>query len=196
MTLGYYRFETRTAYFFAGHEQDSATQYHEETHQLFQEVRPSNRDVGRKNNFWIVEGIACYMESLAEHASDPGPGYCTAGGFDAGRLPAARIRLLKKQVYTPLAELVAMSRDTMQHDPRLPILYGESAGLAMFLMQADGGRYRQPLMEYLQAVYANSSRATDQTLAKLTGTSYEKLDRQYYDYLKSAGPVEGEIETK
>ena len=183
VTLGYYWFDNHIAYFFAGDEQNDATLYHEATHQLFQEVRTAVRDLGRKNNFWVVEGIACYMESLVAH-----DGYYTLGGADEGRMPAALERVLKDNFYVPLAEMVTLSRDAIQHDSRLPKLYSESSGLANFLMHDRGDRYRQALIEYLIAVYAG--RADADTLAKLTGASYEQLDRQYREYLK--GIVSGQ----
>ena len=37
--------------------------------------------MGRRGNFWIVEGVALYMESIQRH-----DGYCTAGGIEAGRV--------------------------------------------------------------------------------------------------------------
>ena len=43
---------------------DERTMYHKATHQLFQESRPVSPEVGHRANFWIIEGIAMYMESL------------------------------------------------------------------------------------------------------------------------------------
>jgi hypothetical protein len=179
MTLGIYMFDSHTAYFFAGEEQNEQTLFHEATHQLFQEVRPATRDLGRRNNFWVVEAIACYMESLTAHGD-----YCTLGGFDEGRVPAARKRLFEDHFYVPLAELVTMSRDALQHDPRLPMLYSQSSGLALFLMHYNAGQYRQGLIDYLLAVYA--SKADTDTLARVTGTKYDKLDEQYMDFMKQS----------
>lgn len=179
MTLGIYMFDSHTAYFFAGDGQNEQTLFHEATHQLFQEVRPATRDLGRRNNFWVVEAIACYMESLVAH-----DGYSTLGGFDEGRVPAAHKRLLEDHFYVPLAELVTMGRDALQHDPRLPMLYSQSSGLAMFLMHYNGGQYRQPLVDYLLAVYANKADAD--TLAAVAGVKYDKLDEQYMEFMKQS----------
>ena len=82
----------------------------------------------------------------------------------------------------PLRELVAFGRDSMQHDPRLPMLYSESSGLALFFMAADNGRYRQPLMDYLIAVY--TGHAAPDGLEKLTGQRREELGRQYREFMK------------
>ncbi len=81
-TIGYYSFDNHTAYFFAGEEENDGTLFHEAAHQLFHETRPVSRDLARKNNFWIVEAIACYMESLTVHE-----GYCTVGGMRKAACP-------------------------------------------------------------------------------------------------------------
>ncbi|MBI3837932.1 MAG: hypothetical protein HY288_08365 [Planctomycetia bacterium] len=183
ITLGIYFGNEQMAHFFAGKDQEAGTLYHEATHQLFQETRPVVPDVARNENFWIVEGIACYMESLAE-----GQGYYTLGGRDAGRIQAARERLLKDEFYVPLAQLVLIGMEGLQRDSRLPKLYSESAGLTTFLMQDSGGRYRDPLVRYLDAIY--TGRATTKTLAEATGTDYETLDRQYREYMSRSEPAD------
>ncbi|MBI2477156.1 MAG: leucine-rich repeat domain-containing protein [Planctomycetia bacterium] len=68
---------------------------------MFQELGDSITDVGELSNFWIVEGIAVYMESLATH-----DGYVTPGGVDAERLQYARVRALSGEFYLPLSDLV------------------------------------------------------------------------------------------
>jgi hypothetical protein len=182
MTLGIYFDTNRTAYFFAGDEQNPGTLYHEATHQLFQETRSVAPHVGRKDNFWIVEGIACYMESLAaEHD------HFTLGGPNAGRMPAARHRLLTDSFYVPLSELVTLGRDDLQRDPRIAMLYSQSAGLSDFLMHADKGRYRDALIKYIATLYAG--KATPQTLAETTGQTYEQLDQAYRQFMSAGETV-------
>ncbi len=154
VTLGYYWFENHIAYFFVDSAADDSTLWHEATHQLFQESRASVRDLGSKNNFWIVEAVAIYMESLVDHG-----GYYTLGGPDEGRMPAALTRLLKDDFYVPLGEVAALGRDSLQHQPRLATLYTQFAGQANFFMHYDGGRYRQPFIDCLIAVYSARCRA-------------------------------------
>lgn len=185
MTLGIYLNETRTAYFFAGEEQQPGTVYHEATHQLFHEVPQVAADVGRAANFWAIEGIACYMESLTEQA---GGAYYTLGGSNAGRVPAARHRLLTDNFYVPLAELVGMGMQDLQADPRIQPLYSQAAGLADFFMHDAAGRYREPFVAYLTAIYRG--RADQRTLAELTGADYETLDRQYRAFLSQDAAAE------
>ncbi len=181
ITLGLYLDRQRTAYFFAGDEQDPGTIYHEATHQLFQETRRVVANVGQRDNFWIVEGIACYMESLADHGD-----YFTLGGANAGRMPAARHRLLVDKFYVPLAELVALGMLDLQRDERLPRIYSQSSGLADFLMHDAKGRYREPLVEYLVAIY--TGKADPGTLAELSGVDYPTLDREYAEFMSRDVP--------
>src|SRR5690606_8673404 len=64
MTLGIYFDRDRKSHFFAGEDQHASTLYHEVTHQLFQETIRTVRNAGALYNFWLIEGVAIYMESL------------------------------------------------------------------------------------------------------------------------------------
>jgi hypothetical protein len=179
LSSGFYLANRREAYFYvADGEQDDTNLYHEATHQLFSEIRPVSRDIGRTVNFWIIEGIACYMESLAE-----ADGWTLLGGNNAVRLRDAQHRLLADNFYVPLAELIGIGMEQLQHDPRIAKLYSQSAGLTHFLMHGAAGRYRESLVEYLVAVYTGRDRAD--TLPTLTGQSDARLDEQYREFLKS-----------
>jgi hypothetical protein len=180
ITVGAYIEQTRRSYFFPDPENDDRTLYHEATHQLFHESRPVIDDVGRRRNFWIVEGIAMYMESLRQEDGD-----YVLGGLDDQRLHAARYRLLHDKFYVPLAELTAYGREKVQKDPRIATLYSQAAGLTHFLIHFDGGRYRDALVAYLVAVYTGKD--GPDTLAKLTGASYSELDKQYRKFLERGG---------
>lgn len=176
MTTGYYSADARQAYFFIGPEQDGSTLNHEATHQLFDELRGRRRNFGISANFWISEGIACYMESLVERE-----GFYELGGVPV-RLADARHRLVNDAFYVPLAELVSLDSRELQTDNRIAKLYSQSAGLTHFLMHYQNGRYRGALVDYLAAVY--SGRDRESTLAELTGTSFADLDRQYAEFLR------------
>jgi hypothetical protein len=180
ISLGIYFARARTGYFFAGEDQEHGTINHEATHQLFQETRPAVAEPGRDHNFWIVEGIACYMESL----TDAGDGWVTLGGAHAGRMDAARERLRTGSYNQPIAHLVDLGMTRLQQEPQLAALYGEAAAFADFLMHARQGKYREPLVSYLESIY--SGHATAGTLAELTGEPYDKLDREYRDFMTDA----------
>jgi len=182
MSEGVYIADAKRAFFFASKEQNDRTVYHEATHQLFHQTRPVANDVGMRANFWIVEGIAMYMETLRRE-----DGFLVLGGFDDARILAARYRLLNDRFYVPLAEFAALSLQKLQGDPRIATLYSQAAGLTQFLVHYDGGRYRDALVAYLSAVYSGADSPT--LLSKLTGTSFAELDKQYREYIESAGPV-------
>lgn len=176
-TTGIYLGPMRTAYFYASDEADHSTLYHEASHQLFSECKDVATNIGVHGNFWIVEGIACYMESFVE-----GDQYDTLGGTKSDRLAAARYRALEDNFYVPLEQLIMLGMNPLQRDPRIAMLYSQSAGLAHFLMHFDNGRYRDALLGYLSEVYADTDRAT--TLSDLTGKSFGELDAEYRQFLE------------
>jgi hypothetical protein len=176
VSVGYYMQGQKTAFFYAGDQSALTTWVHEATHQFFQETGSTAPAVGERSNFWIVEGIALYMESLRS-----GPGFRTAGGLDASRLQFARYRALTRSFYVPWKQLATYGRQTLQRDDDIRRLYSQAAGLAHFLMHANGRRYQPVLMKYLQAVYEGRDRET--TLAELTGVGFEQLDREYEQFL-------------
>ena len=177
VTTGFYLDNPGCAYFFAGKDSDDRNMYHEATHQLFHESRLVAPNVGHKTNFWIVEGIAMYMESLRRE-----DGYDVLGGFDDERVNAARYRLLHDHFYIPLGEFVDFGMEKLQKDPRIATLYSQAAGLTHFLIYYDEARYRDALVSYLSAVYAGHD--NHDTLARITGTSYNDLDKQYREFLE------------
>jgi len=104
------------------------------------------------------------------------------GGRDAGRVPAARGRLVDAGVQVPLSELVALGRRAFQADARLPAVYDEIAGRADFFMNGAGGRYREAFLEYLSRVYAGIDEP--ETLPRLCRRSAAELDAEYRRHLE------------
>jgi len=177
MTLGIYRDKDRTAYFFAGEDNLESTWRHEVAHQLFFETTRRSRSVGQDHNFWLIEGIALYLESLQRH-----DGYYFVGGIDAERLQYARYRALNDGFYMPLAAFCRLGRSAMQSDPQLRRLYSQAAGLTHFLMDAQGGKFRQPTISLLRDIYAGTDK--EGSLAEKLEVEFDVLDRAYRDYLR------------
>jgi len=182
-TLGIYFDDAREAHFFAGAEKNlTGTLHHEAVHQLFQESKPSARQIGAFANFWAIEGVATFFETLTEH-DDPQMGlYFTVGEATAGRLPVARERL-REGFYIPLADLTRLGKEDVQRHSEVAKLYGQSAGLIAFLLGGNEGKYREPLVTYLQAIY--SGRDDAQSLATGTGASYDELDTKFRRFMES-----------
>lgn len=179
LTSGIFMNDDDTAYFYADEKTNNdGFLFHEVVHELFMLTRASTRPVATKANFWIVEGIACYFESLKLH-----DGYAELGDVTNARMHAARYRRLVDDFYVPLNELTTFSLQRLQSDERLPRLYSQSSGLAWFLMHAHDGKFREPTVEYLQAIYAGADTPT--TLAEKVGKPYDALDREYLSYLQS-----------
>lgn len=176
VTEGYYAPADRVAYFFASDDDRQATWFHEGAHQLFYETGPAAPQPGQDANFWAIEAVALYMESLT-----PQDGFYCVGGWDAERLQYARFRALSEDFYLPLAELTALGRDPLQRHPELRRLYSQAAGLAHFFLDPDDGRRREAFLHFVRAVHQGRDRP--ETLAQLTETVYPDLDRQYREFL-------------
>ncbi|MBI1899807.1 MAG: DUF1570 domain-containing protein [Planctomycetia bacterium] len=178
VTSGLYMQPRTTSYFYADG-LDLTTVYHEATHQLFSEVKPAVRDVGRNNHFWVLEGVACYLESLEQQSGSLGS-YVSVGGLDATRVQDARFYCLKAGFYVPLVDLAKMGMEEFQKQEKLARSYAQSTALVDFLLHADGGKNREALAAHLQAVYAGR----DRPLPVLTGAGYPELDRRYQEFLQ------------
>lgn len=183
-TDGMYWAPTKTAWFIAAADADAAaetarTVRHECTHQLFAETRPISRLAGERVGFWAIEAAACYMESLVAT-----PYGWTLGGPDAGRMPAARERVLEDGFQVPLGELAGLGRREFQADQRLAPIYSQISGLADFFMNGRDGRYRAAFIEYLVRVYTGT--ATADSLEKLCDSSHAELDEQFRRHLAAA----------
>jgi hypothetical protein len=165
----------------------SQTVRHEATHQLFAESRPDivrmRSEPGLRCGFWAVEAAALYAESITE-----APFGWTLGGRDRGRCPAARQWVIAGEFFLPLADLAALGRDDFQADPRIDRLYDQCGGLADFFMNAHGGRYREPFVEYLVRVYSGT--AQPDSLFRLCGRSGPELDTEYREFITAASEPE------
>ena len=176
-TVGLFMQNHREAYFYAGDASVESIWMHEATHQLFHEIWGQRiGQIGIKANFWIVEGMALYMESLCEHS-----GYWTVGGFDADRIQFARYRALNENFYLPLQQLVKLNRKALQSNKDIRKLYSQSAGLTHFLMNGNSGKRRAATIRYLRAIYQGRDRVT--SLASSTGDTLPNLDKQYRRFL-------------
>jgi len=188
MSLGTYFEGTRTSHFFAGAEQDPGTIQHEAVHQFFNESTRSARRVGALSNAWLLEGVACYFESLTKEQDADGPPRFSIGSVTQGRMPAAWQRGVVDGFYVPLEELSQLGTSDLKRRSDIARIYSQSAGLVNFLMHYEGGIYRPALIETLQNIYAGRDKPT--TLQEQTGRSYAELDGQYLEYLRSlAAPV-------
>lgn len=172
---GFYSDEQKMSLFFAG-EAKRSTRYHEVTHQLIQEYLEAPAGIAKDDNVWMVEAAALFMETLVLR-----DGCALLGGYDADNLQFARFRARGGDFQMPLADLSKLGRDALQTHPDVKKIYGQLGGLGQFFMEGREGDLREPFLKALLGVY--QGRADAGTLAMVCGTTYDKLDQQYYDFL-------------
>ena len=178
-TNGVYMTNDRVAHFYHDEKNNhEGTLFHEATHQLFYESHSTNRPISDKSHFWIIEGIACYMESFQRQN-----GSFSLGDTNYIRFVGARRNLLEQNYYVPLQEFSGYGMTDFQRSPEPELVknYTQAAGLARFFMHFDKGRYREALVKHLSQLYSGDLRTRDRTqgLDELTGVDFADLDRQY-----------------
>jgi hypothetical protein len=174
-STGMYLIAPRTAYFYQSGNVDDSTVVHEATHQLFSETREHRNGEGSRGNYWVMEGIACYMESFRE-VDDR----VELGSWETPRLKRGRQRLA---TFIPIKDLIELDRKEFD-GPNIVVLYAESACLTHFLMHYDGGRYRDALVNYLETVYLGQ--ADRETLSSLVHVDLETLEQQFREHVTRA----------
>lgn len=175
------------AYFYAGKDSDPRAIIHEATHQLFAETRAytlvptemKNFSVqGMESNFWVIEGIAMFMESLKES-----PRLHELGDFRDNNLYTARYYLLRKNFYIPFEQFTAMGHTLFYNSQCEYELYQQATGVTWFLLFYENGKYRDAFIRYLSLVYSGLDKP--ETLSELTGVSYSQLDKEYKQFILS-----------
>ena len=187
ITNGIYMPGDRIAYFYDDPQNPSGllgTMFHEVTHQLLGESARSITKVGEQSDFWLIEGIACYMESFTRKS-----GKLTVGDPLHSRIHWARVRLLEEDFYIPMARLTALGRREFQFgadSATLEKIYSQVSGMVHFFLHAQDGAYREAFITHLGQVYSPDKRVRKRTagLDQLTGVSFDELDRQYAEYIK------------
>ena len=181
ITNGMFFPSTGIAYFFDDPEavDPDSTIYHEATHQLLSGQRPQVDQVGLKSDFWVIEGIACYMESFHRDGER-----FSVGDPQHKRLISAQENLLQENYYVPLRQLAAMGMNDYQRSKNIRKNYSQSAAQTHFFMHYEDGKYREALVEYLSQIYSTRAlKVPPSPLSELTGIDSDELDRQYRSYL-------------
>ena len=177
-TNGLYHPSRKTTYFFST---EAKILFHEGTHQILAERFFHEKSPAFRNNFWAVEGIALFMETLKTEKDR-----YRIGDILANRLYSAKIYRFEQNHNLPIRQLVAMNAAEIQLSKDLQKIYSQSATLTHWLIFAEGGRYREALFELLWRIYRDE--ATPETLSELTGLSYEELDAKYAKFLQTIPP--------
>jgi len=202
-TNGLYWQPLRKSYFFRNPSRPGMdTVFHEATHQILDihtahDRRIAARALGRRNrrsteewvlggqhSFWLLEGLACYLESFHVNETD---GQITVGDPGHVRIVAARHRLLRDNYYVPLEMFCRLGKDAFQNHPERAKLYSQASGVTHFLMHYDNGRYRESLVELLSSIYRPDPKNPTRQLniSEVTGVSFADLDQQYREYMQT-----------
>ena len=160
----------------------STTLYHEVSHQLLFESAGSADYLKNTGNYWVFEGLGTYFETV-QTLED---GSIRVGGLVGPRIAQAKARLVERGELIPIEEFVAMGRGAFQGERGGDIYlhYVEAMALAVFLMQADDGRYREPFLDYARDAYKGQFRGSlGRTLDDRLDVRYPELQRQFISYL-------------
>ena len=209
-TNGVYWEPDMTSYFFRNPDSDGmATVYHEATHQILDHATREDRvNAARRlqrlkrqrsftpwvlcgnSNFWMIEGLACYVESF-----EIKEGVVSVGRPDYVRFVNAQQRLLQPaiQFFEPLQRLCSMGQQQFQHHPQMPALYSQSSGMAHFLLHYRDGIYRDDFVKLLSAYYRPDLKDPTRqvTLEELTTVPFAKLDQQYREHIENIAILAG-----
>lgn len=183
MINGLYIPADRTAYFY--HDPDPShleTMFHEVTHQLLGESGNRHVDVGEAADFWVVEGIACYMESYRQDEAG------IRVGAPHPRTFWARRKALDEMQYVPMRRFLALSKQDFQAPDMTQLhgYYSQATGMVHFFLHFEEGIYRDAFIEYLAHVYSPINRVRHgASVEDSTGVRLETLDEQYLEYLRS-----------
>ena len=163
----------------------TSTLYHEASHQLLFESAGPDNYIHNVGNYWVFEGLGTYFETLQVEPD----GSLRIGGMVGPRIAEARKRLLVGREFVPIEHLVARCAARFRGDQGggdIYLHYAESMALAVFLMQADGGRHREGFLDYVRDAYKGRFRGgSGRSLEDRIGISYPELNKVFRRYLET-----------
>ncbi|WP_236696083.1 hypothetical protein [Rhodopirellula islandica] len=158
-STGFYSDTLRLSFFFP--QPDLASLHHEICHQLFTEAsanasrrRPTRGQTfatATTEDFWLIEGMAGYFESLRYEQS-----LAYVGGWESPRLQLARYQALIGGVPIASLEDLRGTRDDVQSKPDLARWYSQAALRTHYLMDNAGPTKRRGLLKQLADLYSQT----------------------------------------
>jgi len=195
-SLGYYdpkgpgRGSRRPAYFFrdaGGQLPVEATLYHEVSHQLLFESAGANSYLANTGDYWVFEGLGTYFETV-EPTDD---GAIEVGGLVGARLVEA-VRSLGARKFLPLGDFLRQDQAAFNRDGRIFVNYQQATALAVFLMQAERGAYREPFLDYVRDAYRGRiKRGAGRSLEDRLGMPAEEIERRFRAFYAPAVRASG-----
>jgi len=169
-SAGMYLGASKTSNFFKVHSaSDIRILKHETTHQMFAETKKNSFPIGC--GAWVVEATATYMETC--HRKN---GKIVSDGKRAPWVMTF-VPMLKADKAVPLAVFDQVTYEGFQKLG--PIAYPQVASLALFLMEAEDGKYRERFVDYIAAHYSGKLTRSG-ALARYIGVPLEDLEREFH----------------
>jgi Protein of unknown function (DUF1570) len=175
------------AYFYRdpnGQIPETATLYHEVSHQLLFETAGPNSYTKNFGNFWVFEGLGTYFETVTPQPD----GSLEVGGLVGPRIAEAYQSLVVRGGSIPLAEFVAFDELKFRDKFQIYQNYQQAMALTLFLMQWNHGAYREDFLDYVRDAYhGRIKRSTGRSaLRNRLHQPYATLDAQFLTFLKEA----------
>lgn len=179
ISTGYYSPGQRKAFFYWDRQKTASTVVHELTHQFFSEAGRDEVSIDPDDgeDFWVIEGIALYMESLSTRTCG-GAWVVEVGGWDASRLQAGRYRLLHDQQWIPWDRFRSATGKQFRQNKEAPEWYSQACGLTHWFMDSSD-QERSKFEAYLDAIYHGGQGATEFA----AGIENKKLLEDYFAFL-------------
>jgi hypothetical protein len=175
------------AYFYRdpnGQIPETATLYHEVSHQLLFETAGPNSYTKNFGNFWVFEGLGTYFETVTPQPD----GSLEVGGLIGPRIAEAYQTLVVRHGSVPLAEFVAFDESRFRDKVQIYQNYQQAMALTVFLMQRNQGAYRDDFLDYVRDAYHGRIKRGNGRLALQSRLRqpYATLEAQFLSFLKDA----------
>lgn len=179
ISTGYYSPTHRTSFFYFDGAKSLSTLVHELTHQFFNEATGESPafDANNDPGFWVVEGVALYMESISSR-SIGGAKLIDVGGWDAPRLQAGRYRRLHDEFWIPSDEFFQAGGERFRNTQELPAWYSQACGLTHSWLDASS-ESQDAFLGYLRGVYQGKGAEVE----SLLGENDDSIRLRYDRYL-------------
>jgi Protein of unknown function (DUF1570) len=180
------------AYFYRdpdGQIPETATLYHEVSHQLLFETAGPNAYTKNAGNIWVFEGLGAYFETVMPQPD----GSLEVGGLVGPRIDEAFNSLVIRRGMIPMAEFVAFDEATFRDKVQIYHNYQQAIAMAVFFMQWNQGAYRDAFLDYVQDAYhGRIKRGVGRSLRDRLRQPYSTLEKQFLTFLKEGkGPPHG-----
>ena len=172
------------AYFYRdpnGQIPETATLYHEVSHQLLFETAGPNSYTKNFGNFWVFEGLGTYFETVTPQPD----GSLEVGGLVGPRITEAYQSLVIRRGSIPIEQFVLFDESRFREKLQIYQNYQEAMALTVFLMQWNHGVYRDDFLDYVRDAYLGRiKRSTGRSaLRNRLQQRYATLDTQFLAFL-------------